>query len=344
MTLLRWLAVLLCPLAMGACASITEGTTQTVAVSTTPKSGAKCQLQNEKGNWTVPSTPGSTLVVKADGPLLVTCTHPDGDTGSATVKSSTSLGTFGNVLIGGAIGVAVDLNSGAAYIYPPSVTVALNSGAAGSAGSDTPAAAAPAAAAPPSPAPAASTATAETVPAGAMLDDSQALPEPVRHAAQFCRNAYQDARLDPLRDIIALDGPPTLAMQSNTGSLTAAQKSALDAYQPLHDACRDRLIAANAEIARALDGHGVGNREFLSLYQGKSTIGDFNRARADELERLKTALLKIAVAPPPSPPAAATVPAVYQPAPQANRPIDYCQGLIEASCMEHLHRAPATAQ
>jgi hypothetical protein len=340
-TLFRWLAIVLCPLAMGACASITEGTTQTVAVTTTPKAGAKCQLQNEKGNWTVPSTPGSTLVVKADGPLSITCTHPDGDTGSATVKSSTSLGTFGNVLIGGVVGVAVDLNSGAAYIYPPSVTVALNSSATGSAVSDTPAPAPTADAAAPPPAPAATTATAETIPAADLLGDGQALPGPVRRAAQFCRNAYQDARLDPLRDVIALDAPPTLAMQSNAGTLTASQRSALDAYQPLHDSCRDRLIAANAAIARALDGHGVGNRDFLSLYQGKSSIGDFNRAQAEEFERLKTALLKIAVTPPPP---AAAVPAVYQPAPQANRPLDYCQGLIEASCMEHLHRAPAAAQ
>jgi len=112
-------------MATSACASITAGTTQSVEVNTPPKGGAECKLANEKGNWAVPTTPGATTVTKAYGDLTVSCSHPDGSKGSATVQSSTAGAAFGNIIAGGIIGAAVDMGSGAAYTYPSSVTVAL---------------------------------------------------------------------------------------------------------------------------------------------------------------------------------------------------------------------------
>jgi len=107
------------------CASITAGTTQSVAVDTSPTQGAECQLTNEKGAWTIPRTPGSTTVNKAYGPLTVTCRTQDGASGSASVVSTTAGAAFGNIIAGGIIGAAVDMSSGAAYQYPPQVLVPL---------------------------------------------------------------------------------------------------------------------------------------------------------------------------------------------------------------------------
>lgn len=123
---------LLCVLAaasLAACASITAGTTQNVSVSTTPEAGARCNLTNEKGTWTVPSTPGNTTVTKAYGPLSVTCRTPgDRWTGSTSLESRTAGAAWGNVLAGGIIGAAIDMNNGAAYLYPGEVYVALEPG------------------------------------------------------------------------------------------------------------------------------------------------------------------------------------------------------------------------
>ncbi len=121
---MRTIVVTLCLMATG-CASITAGTTESVAVSTVPAAAAKCDLVNEKGHWSVNPTPGSTTVTKAYGDLTVTCSDPQGDQGTATLQSHTAGAAFGNILLGGIIGAAVDMSSGTAYLYPSTATVAL---------------------------------------------------------------------------------------------------------------------------------------------------------------------------------------------------------------------------
>ncbi len=107
------------------CASMTSGTTQSIALQTTPATGAECQLVNEKGSWMVPATPGSTTINRAYGDLVVTCAHKNGTKGSTSVQSTTVGAAFGNILAGGLIGAAVDMSSGAAYQYPATISVAL---------------------------------------------------------------------------------------------------------------------------------------------------------------------------------------------------------------------------
>jgi hypothetical protein len=116
---------LLATCALSACASITAGTTETIAISTTPKAGAVCDVANEKGRWTVNPTPGVTTVTKSYGDLTISCSHPDGDRGTMSIQSSTAGAAFGNIIAGGIIGAAVDMASGAAYIYPSNVAVPL---------------------------------------------------------------------------------------------------------------------------------------------------------------------------------------------------------------------------
>jgi len=103
------------------CASITESTSQSVSVQTYQKgvqvTGASCTLQNNKGSWTV-TTPGSVVVHKSFGDISANCTKTGYDSGGASYKSSSNLGVWGNVLIGGGIGAIIDGSNGAGYNYP----------------------------------------------------------------------------------------------------------------------------------------------------------------------------------------------------------------------------------
>jgi len=124
---------------LNACASVTSGTTQTVSVQSSPYDGAECQLTNEKGSWSIAKTPANTSIARAYGDLVIACHHSNGAKGSTAVSSSTVGSAFGNILLGGIIGAAVDMSSGAAYEYPSTVNVLLaRSPASGGAGAANP--------------------------------------------------------------------------------------------------------------------------------------------------------------------------------------------------------------
>ncbi|CAB3808161.1 hypothetical protein [Paraburkholderia caffeinilytica] len=113
---------------LSGCASIVSGTNQIVSVQTMKDgdqlAGASCKLENSKGIWFV-KTPGSVAVHRAYGDLSVKCEKDGVDPGLATVKSHTKGMAFGNLLFGGAIGVGVDVGSGAAYDYPTLITLSM---------------------------------------------------------------------------------------------------------------------------------------------------------------------------------------------------------------------------
>ncbi|HET7401897.1 MAG TPA: hypothetical protein VFJ62_08955 [Usitatibacter sp.] len=110
------------------CATITTGQNQSLSVETrhegTAVAGAACKLSNDKGTWFV-TTPGSVIVNRAYGDLAVNCTHEKYLPGVAVVKSSTKAMAFGNILVGGVIGAAVDVGTGSAYDYPPLISIDL---------------------------------------------------------------------------------------------------------------------------------------------------------------------------------------------------------------------------
>lgn len=108
-----------------ACATIVEGTDQTVAVITDP-AGGTCTLS--RGGTTVATVnqaPGSVVLEKSKDNVLIACTMEGHESGAATLSSSFQGMTFGNLLFGGLIGVAVDAGSGAMHEYASSVTVIL---------------------------------------------------------------------------------------------------------------------------------------------------------------------------------------------------------------------------
>lgn len=111
--------------ALTGCASIVSGTHQQVCVNTGPVMGANCTLENNKGKWYVPQTPGSVVVNRSFNDLKVECRKPGYQSTMTTVGSNTKPIAFGNVLFGGVVGAGIDVADGAAYAYPDNIDVQM---------------------------------------------------------------------------------------------------------------------------------------------------------------------------------------------------------------------------
>jgi hypothetical protein len=109
---------------LSGCATIVDGSTQSVSVTTSPTEGAACTLTNSEGTWFLTS-PGSVQVHKTKNDLTVTCTKDGFQPGSQVAVSKFGGATFGNIVAGGGIGAIVDAASGANYYYDSPVTVPL---------------------------------------------------------------------------------------------------------------------------------------------------------------------------------------------------------------------------
>lgn len=144
-TKLAAFAALLCASGLSGCATIIDGTTQSVSVNTTPEDGAKCTLTNSQGTWYV-TTPGSTTVHKTKNDMMVSCAKDGFAGGQVLAKSHFGGTTAGNVIAGGVIGIGIDAASGANYYYKSPITVDLGGSSAPVANVAPDAAAAPVAA------------------------------------------------------------------------------------------------------------------------------------------------------------------------------------------------------
>ncbi|MBL4906601.1 MAG: hypothetical protein JKX94_04040, partial [Sneathiella sp.] len=110
---------------LGACSSVTKGTSQEIFVETQDVKEAKCTLKNSKGEWVVESTPGHAEVKRGGGALNVQCEKADYVPATQLVSQGFEAMTLGNVLIGGIIGIAVDAASGAAFNYPDTISILM---------------------------------------------------------------------------------------------------------------------------------------------------------------------------------------------------------------------------
>lgn len=135
----RTLFVILSAASLSACASLVEGPSQTIAVNTVP-SGAKCTLnRNGQVLATINQTPGSATIVKNKQDINVVC-QLDGYMQTAQLdESGTAVAVFGNVLIGGLIGVATDMATGSYNKYDSPLTIALQADAGAAVNSAAPA-------------------------------------------------------------------------------------------------------------------------------------------------------------------------------------------------------------
>lgn len=123
--MLRPLPAVLLAALLPACATITTGTSSSIAVTSDP-AGASCQLRrNGELVAAVGQTPQTITISKSSRDLAVNCTRDGHRPGASVVRSEFQPMVLGNILIGGLIGLAVDAGSGAVATYPQSVTVVL---------------------------------------------------------------------------------------------------------------------------------------------------------------------------------------------------------------------------
>ena len=124
-------AALLAAFALSGCATVLDGTSQPITVTTSPQNGALCTLSNPEGSWTV-VTPGTVQVEKSEYDLIVHCAkagHPDG---TATIPADFSAWTLVNIPFG-VVGIGVDAATGAWNEYPDGYHVSMSQGSGGTA-------------------------------------------------------------------------------------------------------------------------------------------------------------------------------------------------------------------
>jgi len=115
-------------LCLSGCASIIDGSSQSLSVKTISDQGdvggAQCTLTNDKGEWYV-TTPGTVTVHRSYNDLNVRCSRQGYIPNVGSAPSSTRGMAFGNIIFGGLIGAGVDMGTGAAYDYPSPIIMRL---------------------------------------------------------------------------------------------------------------------------------------------------------------------------------------------------------------------------
>ena len=106
------------------CASIIGGTDQTISISTNPP-GALCTLFREGFAVGQVTTPGGLVVERTKHDLKVECTKQGFQTASGVLASGIEGAAWGNIILGGGIGWAVDSAAGADNEYPEHITITL---------------------------------------------------------------------------------------------------------------------------------------------------------------------------------------------------------------------------
>ncbi len=119
------MSLLALPLMLSACATIVEGTDQTVSIITYPPEASCKLLRGGEVLAFVNPTPGTVSLEKSADDITVHCAKDDHFDSVETLTSSLQGMTFGNIIFGGIVGVAVDASSGAMHEYDKSISVIL---------------------------------------------------------------------------------------------------------------------------------------------------------------------------------------------------------------------------
>lgn len=117
-------ALLAVGVSLSGCASVIEGSSESIAIATPPTSGANCVLTSKEGNWPV-VTPGVVKVERSKEDIVIRCAKPGWQDATQIIPSNFEGWTVGNLLIGGVIGVGIDAATGAINEYPHTFNVAM---------------------------------------------------------------------------------------------------------------------------------------------------------------------------------------------------------------------------
>jgi len=105
------------------CATVTTGTKQEIAVSTNPV-GANCTIYQEGIMVNeAKMTPATITISKADVSVVFLCKKKGYLDNTGVLAANYEGMTWGNVLIGGLIGFAIDATSGSVRSYTPEIMI-----------------------------------------------------------------------------------------------------------------------------------------------------------------------------------------------------------------------------
>ena len=108
------------------CATIIEGTTQSISVVTFP-TGAFCEIsQNGKVIAHINSTPEIINVEKSRHYLTTSCQKSGYVASISFTPSEVTLVTLGNIVTDGPIGIVIDASTGADFKYQNEIYIRLN--------------------------------------------------------------------------------------------------------------------------------------------------------------------------------------------------------------------------
>jgi hypothetical protein len=112
-------------LAASGCATVTKGSNQAITLHTDPD-GAMCDVTREsKPVTSLAATPGQVQVNRETASIDISCRKSGYQPSDLRVQSTVEAWTFGNILLGGIVGFAVDAASGAMRQYPQFITLTL---------------------------------------------------------------------------------------------------------------------------------------------------------------------------------------------------------------------------
>lgn len=118
-------ALAIAGLFLSGCSSIIEGTTQEVFVNTNP-AGAACDFLREGQRiGRVDPTPGAETVKKTKHDITIECVLSGYQKATYHNKSDVAGATFGNIVLGGGVGWAIDSAAGADNKYTSPVNITL---------------------------------------------------------------------------------------------------------------------------------------------------------------------------------------------------------------------------
>ncbi|HYD15971.1 MAG TPA: hypothetical protein VEA77_06190 [Hyphomicrobium sp.] len=110
---------------ISACATLTKGTTQQVAINTPGVPGAECTLTSSAIGTKIVTTPATIVLDKSQDAIAVTCRKQCYQDGVAIIASNTEAMSAGNIVFGGVVGLGVDAVSGAMNKYNADNQVAM---------------------------------------------------------------------------------------------------------------------------------------------------------------------------------------------------------------------------
>lgn len=116
------LIALAASLALTGCATVMNDTTQPMRIDArtadgAPVTGADCTASNDKGYSSFRS--GDTVAIRRSSKDLdIRCTRAGLPEANGRATSRTNAGLWGNLIIGGGVGMIVDHTKGTAYTYP----------------------------------------------------------------------------------------------------------------------------------------------------------------------------------------------------------------------------------